>query len=74
MSKDQFQRIAVGFAGGQVLNARVSEQVHTDLTKALEGGDELFSLEAEDGTVLVRTSQVVYVRVEREDQRVGFGL
>lgn len=73
MSKDQLQRIAVGFAGGQVLNARVSEQVHTDLTKALESGD-LFSLEADDGTVLVRTSQVVYVRVEREDQRVGFGL
>ncbi len=74
MSKDQIQRIAVGFAGGQVLNARVTDKVHGALVKALEGGDELFSLEGEDGTALVRTSQVVYVRVERDEPRVGFGL
>lgn len=74
MAKDQQQRIAIGFAGGQVLNARVTEKVHAALTKALEGGEELFSLEGEDGTSLLRTSQVVYVRVERDEPRVGFGL
>ena len=70
----QTQRIAVGFAGGQVLNARVTEKVHADLHKALEGGEELFSLAGEDGSALVRISQVVYVRVEDEESRVGFGL
>jgi len=70
----QTQRIAVGFSGGQVLNARVTEKVHADLLKALEGGDELFALAGEDGSALVRISQVVYVRVEDEESRVGFGL
>jgi hypothetical protein len=74
MSKDQIQRIALGFAGGQSLNARVTDKVHEQLVKALTGGDELFTLEGEDGTTLVRTSQVVYVRVERDEPRVGFGL
>jgi hypothetical protein len=71
---EQTQRIAIGFAGGQVLNARVTESAHGDLVKALEGGDELFTLKGEDGTALVRTSQVVYVRVDADEQRVGFGL
>ena len=38
----QTQRIAVGFSGGQVLNARVTEKVHADLLKALEGGDRIY--------------------------------
>jgi hypothetical protein len=74
MAKDQIQRIAIGFAGGQVLNARVTEKVHGDLLKAVESGDELFSVEGEDGTAIVRVSQVAYVRVERDEPRVGFGL
>jgi hypothetical protein len=74
MAKDQKQRIAIGFGGGQVLNARVEASAYDALVKAVQAGDELFTLEGEDGTALVRTSQVVYVRVERDESRVGFGL
>jgi len=75
MAKSQeTQRIAIGFAGGQVLNARVNADAHKALAKALADGEELFTLEGEDGTSLLRTSQVVYVRVDADEQRVGFGL
>ena len=75
MAKDsEKQRIAIGFGGGQVLNARVDSKTHEAFLKAVNGGEELFTLEGEDGTTLVRASQVVYVRVERDEPRVGFGL
>ncbi len=75
MAKDQQkQRIVIGFTGGQALNARVEPKAHEALLKALTGGEELFTLEGEDGTAVVRVSQVVYVRVERDEPRVGFGL
>lgn len=74
MAKDQQkQRIVIGFSGGQVLNARVDAKAHDALVKAVTSGDELYTLEDDDGTAVVRLSQVVYVRVERDEPRVGFG-
>jgi len=75
MAKDQQkQRIVIGFSGGQVLNARVEPKAHDALVQAIESGEQLHSIESEDGTAIVRTAQVVYVRVERDEPRVGFGL
>ncbi len=66
------RRISVGFQGGQVLALRVSEDQLKGLYKALgEGG--WHELEAEDGPVRLYLGQVVYIRAEDEDSRVGFG-
>jgi hypothetical protein len=65
------RRISVGFQGGQVLALRVSEDQLKDLYKALgEGG--WHELGAEDGPVRLYLGQVVYIRAEDEDSRVGF--
>jgi hypothetical protein len=66
------RRISIGFQAGQVLALRVSEEELKGLHAALgEGG--WHELQSEDGPVRLYLGQVVYVRAEDEDQRVGFG-
>jgi hypothetical protein len=66
------RHIGIGFQGGQVLALRVSdEQLHA-LTKAL-GTSGWHQIDSEEGPVRLDLSQVVYVRSEGEELRVGFG-
>ncbi len=66
------RRVSVGFQGGQVLALRVSDEQLEALHKALGGGG-WHELQTEDGPVRLDLAQVVYVRSEEDDQRVGFG-
>ncbi len=70
---DPTRRAAVGFHGGQVLSLRLSESQLTELRQALrDGRDRWNEVEAADGAVLVDLGQVVYLRVESDEHRVGF--
>jgi hypothetical protein len=67
------RRAAVGFHGGQVLSLRITEENLTALRAAVRGGEEgWYEVEAADGAVLVDLQQVVYLRVESDEHRVGF--
>jgi hypothetical protein len=66
------RHISVGFQGGQVLALRVSDDQLKALNKAL-GGDGWHDLQSEEGPVRLDLAQVVYVRSESEELRVGFG-
>jgi hypothetical protein len=66
------RRISVGFAGGQVLALRVSDEQLKALHKAL-GSTGWHELGTEDGPVRLDLGQIVYVRAESDDSRVGFG-
>lgn len=66
-------RVSIGFQGGQVLALRVTDEQLSALNSAL-GGGTWHELVTEDGPVRLDLSQVVYVRSESEEQRVGFGL
>lgn len=66
------RRISVGFQGGQTLALRVTEEQLQTLHHALGSGG-WHELETEDGPVRLDLGQVVYVRTEIDDQRVGFG-
>jgi hypothetical protein len=70
--KTAMRRISIGFQGGQVLALRVSEAELQSLNKALAAGG-WHDLASEDGPVRLYLGQVVYVRTEDEDSRVGFG-
>jgi len=65
-------RVSVGFRGGQVLSLRLTDSGLEALNGALGHGG-WHEADAEDGTVKLNLDQVVYVRVETEDHRVGFG-
>jgi hypothetical protein len=66
------RRISIGFQAGQVLSLRVADDQLKALYKALQDGG-WHELASEDGPVRLYLGQVVYVRAEDEDSRVGFG-
>jgi hypothetical protein len=72
--RDQVQRVDVGFQGGGVLSVRVTQAAHAELRKALgdSKADRWFELKTQDSEVALDLSQVVYVRIDTEEQRVGF--
>ena len=66
------RRVSVGFSGGQVLPLRLSDDKLDAFRQAIQSGSGWHQLEAEDGPVLLNLSQVVFLRVDADDQRVGF--
>ena len=73
-SGERPQKISIGFIGGQVLGARVAPAELSRLRNQLESaGAGWHDLNAEDGTVALDLDKVVYLLVEHEEHRVGFG-
>ena len=66
------QKVSIGFNGGQVLSARIAPEHLARLRQAL-GSAGWHELTAEDGTVALDLTKVVYVLVDHEGHRVGFG-
>jgi hypothetical protein len=68
------KRVDIGFQGGQVLSVRVSADAHEALRAALGGerAGRWFELQTQDSDIAIDLSQVVYVRIDTEEQRVGF--
>jgi hypothetical protein len=66
------QQISIGFQGGQVLAMRVADDQLKALYKAL-GGEGWHEFDSEEGPVRLDLGQIVYVRSESDDLRVGFG-
>ena len=71
---DETSRIDIGFQGGQVLPARVKLSSFDGLRTALsdERAERWFELETQDSRIAIDLSQVVYVRIDTDAQRVGF--
>ena len=69
---EESRRIDIGFKGGQVLPARVKQSSYDGLRKALSDEQRWYELETLDSKISVDLAQVVYVRIDTEEQRVGF--
>jgi len=65
------RRVDIGFSGGQVLALRLEPSAYDELQKAL-GRDGWHQLNTEDSEVAVDLKQIVYVRVDIDQARVGF--
>ena len=72
MADDKPVKVSIGFIGGQVLSGRISPAELGHLREAL-GSEGWRDARFEDGTAAVDLSKVVYVLVEDEEHRVGFG-
>jgi hypothetical protein len=67
------KRVDVGFSGGQVLSLRMHDAAYRALGEEVRAGSQGWhEIEAEDSDVSVNLGQVVYVRLDTEQQRVGF--
>jgi len=71
--KDARSRVVLGFQGGGALPLKLTEADTKKLMDALAKG-EWHDIADADGPVKVNLSQVVYVRSEADEQKVGFGL
>jgi hypothetical protein len=67
-----FQRVDIGFIGGQVLSVRMEEGPLKGLRKALERDSGWHDLEADDGQVALDLAKVAYVRLDSGEHKVGF--
>jgi hypothetical protein len=68
------RRVDVGFAGGQAIAARLREDAYKALREALasDRAERWHELDSEDAELSIDLSQVVYVRLDKPDQRIGF--
>ncbi len=67
------QRVTIGMtAHAQELAVRLEDDALDELLQALKGGD-WHDLTVEDGTIRLNLSQVLYVRTDRDEHKVGFG-
>ena len=67
------RRIVIGFQGGGALSLKLSPDKLDALRQAIEEGkDRWHRVEATDGEVLLNLGEVVYLRVESDEHRVGF--
>ncbi len=66
------QKVSIGFIGSQVLGGRIPPAELAKLRDAL-GNEGWRDVRFEDGTVALDLGRVVYVLVEDEEHRVGFG-
>ena len=72
-AKTVARRGAIGFQGGQVLSIRLPDSELEKLRIVLrEGRERWHEVEATDGAVLVDLGQVVYLRVDSDEHRIGF--
>jgi len=67
------QRISIGFQASPPLALRVSDDELAKLRDAL-GGEGWHDLEGEDGDLRLSLEHVLWVRVEKDEHRVGFGM
>ncbi|HET6508685.1 MAG TPA: hypothetical protein VFG42_17965 [Baekduia sp.] len=67
------QRISIGFQASPPLATRVSDDELAKLQNAL-GGEGWHDVEAEDGSIRLNLEHVLWLRVEKDEQRVGFGI
>jgi hypothetical protein len=70
----ELRRLDIGFQGGQVLAVRSPMDAYDKLVKAL-GDDKSkrwHTLETDDSEILVDLAQVVYIRRDSGNQKVGF--
>ncbi len=70
---ERAKRVDIGFSSGQVLSLRMADETYRALGEEVRSGSQGWhELETEDSNVSVNLGQVVYVRLDTEQQKVGF--
>lgn len=66
------RRVSVGFMGTHVLALKLSEEGLSGLQRALREGEGWHEVRSDDGAVMLNLTNVLFVRVDASEQRVGF--
>lgn len=65
------QKVEIGFEGGQVISARLTEGDLKDLRKQLENGG-WHDVHTEDGVIALFLPKIAFLRIDSGEHRVGF--
>lgn len=66
------QRVSIGFHASPPVNLRMSDEELAKLQAAV-GGDGWHEITADDGDVKLNLQHVLWVKVDKDEPRVGFG-
>ena len=68
------RRVDIGFAVSLPISVRLSEDGYKALREALadDGAERWHTLDAVDAQIAIDLSKVVYVRLDTQEQHVGF--
>ncbi len=70
---DDFVRVEIGFAGGQILSWPVTSDSADALDRNLgAGASGTLTLDAQEGTVTIVLDRILYVKRYSRESRVGF--
>ena len=70
---DDFIRVEIGFAGGQILSWLLTPDSADALDRNLgAGASSTLALDAQEGTVTLVLDRVLYVKRYERESRVGF--
>ena len=68
----EFKRVDVGFAGGQAITLRLEDKAYDQLRRAVQDGKRWYEVDTPDGLVVLDLGQVVFLKLEAPEHRVGF--
>jgi len=66
-------KVSIGFAGGQVVEVKISEDTLKKLRQALDKAEGWTDLETDDGMISIDLSKVVFLRGASTPHSIGFG-
>ena len=74
MANTTATRVDIGFQGGQVLALRITSDEYKSLRKALDDdrSSRWHEVKTQDSEVSIDLAQVLYIRLDTEDHKVGF--
>jgi hypothetical protein len=73
MARDgEMRRVEVGFSGGQAILMRLNDKSYDQLRRAVQDGKRWYEVETIDGLVALDLGQVVFMKLEAAEHRVGF--
>jgi hypothetical protein len=70
--REQIRRVEVGFSGGQAIVLRLNDGAYADLRNAVTQGGGWYEQDTPDGVVALDLRQIVFVKRDAGDHRVGF--
>ena len=70
--RDDTKRVEIGFSGGQSIVVRIPEGAYDKLLIAVQDGSAWQELDTADGPVALDTRQIVFVKREASEHRIGF--
>ena len=74
MARDagDLRRVEVGFSGGQAILMRLEDKAYDQLRRAVQDGKRWYEVDSVDGVIALDLGQVVFVKLEAAEHRVGF--